>query len=187
MVRFAGLVLAAGVVIVLLFWRPWTSDGVPAGFKAADEEMRKLLQEQNEARQANGLPGEAKVAKGEKNPAAEPKGNPVAEKAAAESSPKPAAADSPPEEASAAGAASESAKAAAGKPVESAPGKINLNTATAKQLDELPGIGASRAQAIVELRKKLGGSFKSVDQLLEVKGIGEKMLKKIKPLVTLEP
>ncbi|WP_051775106.1 ComEA family DNA-binding protein [Paenibacillus tyrfis] len=187
LVRFAGLVLAAGVVIVLLFWRPWTSDGVPAGFKAADEEMRKLLQEQNEARQANGLPGEAKVAKGEKNPAAEPKGNPVAEKAAAESSPKPAAADSPPEEASAAGAASESAKAAAGKPVESAPGKINLNTATAKQLDELPGIGASRAQAIVELRKKLGGSFKSVDQLLEVKGIGEKMLKKIKPLVTLEP
>ncbi|WP_231884818.1 helix-hairpin-helix domain-containing protein [Paenibacillus elgii] len=151
--------------------------------------MRKLLQEQNEARQANGLPGEAKAAKDEKNPAAEPKGNPVAEKAAAESAPKPtaAAAGGPPEEATAVGVASDPVKAAAGKPSESASGKINLNTATAKQLDELPGIGASRAEAIVELRKKLGGSFKSVDQLLEVKGIGEKMLKKIKPLVTLEP
>ncbi|MFB0846778.1 helix-hairpin-helix domain-containing protein [Paenibacillus oleatilyticus] len=187
LVRFAGLVLAAGIIIVLLLWRPWASDGVPAGFKAADEEMRKLLQEQNEARQANGLPGEQKAAKGDKNPAAEPKGNPVAEKASAESAPKPTAAGSPPEEPSAAGAASNPGKTAAGKPAESASGKINLNTATAKQLDELPGIGASRAEAIVELRTKLGGSFKSVDQLLEVKGIGEKMLKKIKPLVTLEP
>ncbi|GLI07570.1 hypothetical protein YDYSG_36000 [Paenibacillus tyrfis] len=187
LVRLAGLVLVAGIIIVLLLWRPWTSEGIPAGFKAADEEMRKLLQEQNEARQANGLPGEAKAAKDEKNPAAEPKENTVAEKASAESASKPTAVGSPPEEASAVGAASDSAKAAAGKPAESASGKINLNTATAKQLDELPGIGASRAQAIVELRKKLGGSFKSVDQLLEVKGIGEKMLQKIKPLVTLEP
>ncbi|WP_162238588.1 helix-hairpin-helix domain-containing protein, partial [Paenibacillus sp. A3] len=132
-------------------------------------------------------PGEQKAAKGDKNPAAEPKGNPVAEKASAEPPPKPAAADGPAQEAPTAGAASDPGKAAAGKRTESAPGKINLNTATAKQLDELPGIGASRAQAIVELRKKLGGSFKSVDQLLEVKGIGEKMLQKIKPLVTLEP
>ncbi|MCM3267231.1 ComEA family DNA-binding protein [Paenibacillus elgii] len=187
LVRLACLTLAVGVLIVLLLWRPWTSDEVPAGFKAADVEMRKLLQEQNEARQANGLPGEAKAAKDEKNSAAEPKGNPIAEKASAESAPKPTAAGSPPEEATAVGAAFDPVKAAAGKPSESASGKINLNTATAKQLDELPGIGASRAEAIVELRKKLGGSFKSVDQLLEVKGIGEKMLKKIKPLVTLEP
>lgn len=187
LVRLAGLVLTVGAVIALLLWRPWTSDGVPAGFKAADEEMRKLLQEQNEARQASGLSGEAKTAKGEKSPAAEPKGNLVAEKAAPEASAKPPAADRPPGEASAVGTASDPAKAAAGKPAESAAGKINLNTATAGQLDELPGIGASRAQAIVELRKKLGGSFKSVDQLLEVKGIGKKMLQKIKPLVTLEP
>ncbi|WP_025851341.1 ComEA family DNA-binding protein [Paenibacillus ehimensis] len=187
LVRLAGLVLAIGAVIVLLLWRPWASDGVPAGFKAADEEMRKLLQEQNEARQTSAPPGEAKAAKGEKSPAAEPQGNPVAEKASPEASAKPPAADRRPGEASAAGEASGPAKATAAKPAESAPGKINLNTATAGQLDELPGIGASRAQAIVELRKKLGGSFKSVDQLLEVKGIGEKMLQKIKPLVTLEP
>ncbi|MFB6363002.1 ComEA family DNA-binding protein [Paenibacillus elgii] len=182
LVRLAGLALAAGVVIVLLLWRPWTSDGVPAGFKAADEEMRKLLQEQNEARQASALPGDAKSQKEEKTATAEPKGNPVAEKAAAESSAKPPAADVPPQEASAAGTTSKPAK-----PAESAPGKINLNTATAEQFDELPGIGPSRAQEIVALRKKLGGSFKSVDQLLEVKGIGKKTLQKIKPLVTLEP
>ncbi|MCP3772614.1 helix-hairpin-helix domain-containing protein [Paenibacillus sp. MZ04-78.2] len=187
LVRLAGLALAAGVVILLLLWRPWTSNGVPAGFKAADEEMRKLLQEQNEARQASALPDDAKSQKGEKTATAEPKGSPVAEKAAAESSAKPPAADVPQQEASAAGTASEPAKAAAGKPAESATGKINLNTATAEQFDELPGIGPSRAQAIVALRKKLGGSFKSVDQLLEVKGIGKKTLQKIRPLVTLEP
>ncbi|WP_281888332.1 ComEA family DNA-binding protein [Paenibacillus sp. YYML68] len=64
-------------------------------------------------------------------------------------------------------------------------GLLNLNTATAEELDTLPGVGPSRAQAIIELRSKLGGTFRSVDQLREVKGIGEQTLKKIKPLVTL--
>ncbi|WP_261381424.1 ComEA family DNA-binding protein [Paenibacillus cremeus] len=65
--------------------------------------------------------------------------------------------------------------------------KINLNTATAQQLDALPGIGASRAQAIIAMRQQLGGRFQSVNQLLEVKGIGEKSLEQLSQLLTVEP
>jgi competence protein ComEA len=53
---------------------------------------------------------------------------------------------------------------------------VNLNTATAEQLAMgLTGVGLKRAEAIVELRTKLGG-FTDVNQLLQVKGIGPRML-----------
>jgi competence protein ComEA len=62
---------------------------------------------------------------------------------------------------------------------------LNLNTASAEQLTALPNIGPKTATAIVNKRNELGGKFKSVDQLLEVKGIGEKKLEAIKPFLTL--
>lgn len=62
---------------------------------------------------------------------------------------------------------------------------ISLNTATAEQLGGLPGIGPKTAEAIVQLRTQKGGSFKSLDELSEVKGIGEAKLAKLKPLLTL--
>ncbi|WP_051620514.1 ComEA family DNA-binding protein [Paenibacillus sp. UNC451MF] len=65
--------------------------------------------------------------------------------------------------------------------------KLNINKATEKELDALPGIGESKAKAIVAYREKLGGRFKSVDQLLDVKGIGDKLLAKMKPYITVEP
>lgn len=61
--------------------------------------------------------------------------------------------------------------------------KININTATEEELRSLPAIGPSRATLIVKTRKELGG-FKSVDDLLKVSGIGEDLLKQIKPFIT---
>ena len=54
-------------------------------------------------------------------------------------------------------------------------GPVNLNTATAEELDALPGVGPSTAQAILEFRKE-HGRIRSVDELLEVRGIGEAKL-----------
>ncbi len=65
----------------------------------------------------------------------------------------------------------------------SASSPINLNTATVAQLETLPGIGARTAQLIVEHRQKNGG-FKKVEELMNIKGIGEKSFLKIKALVT---
>jgi competence protein ComEA len=63
-------------------------------------------------------------------------------------------------------------------------GVVNLNTASVEELQLLPGVGEARARAIVEMRTKKGG-FKSVDELVEVKGIGPEGLEKLRPHVTL--
>ena len=60
---------------------------------------------------------------------------------------------------------------------------INLNTATVTQLETLPGIGKATAERILEYRQKSGG-FKKVEDLMNVRGIGEKSFLKLKPLVT---
>jgi competence protein ComEA len=61
-------------------------------------------------------------------------------------------------------------------------GLLDLNAASEAELDGLPGIGPSKARAIADYRKAHGG-FRSVDELRQVKGIGEKLLEKIRPLV----
>ena len=62
-------------------------------------------------------------------------------------------------------------------------GPVNLNTADADALDALPGIGPATAAAIIEHRGKVG-AFTSVDQLLDVPGIGEAKLEALRDLVT---
>ena len=62
-------------------------------------------------------------------------------------------------------------------------GVVNINTATSDQLQILPGIGEARAKAVIALRKQNGG-FKSADDLLAVKGIGETALKRLRPFVS---
>ena len=62
-------------------------------------------------------------------------------------------------------------------------GKVNINTATASQLSELPGVGEKLAARIVEFRQKQG-PFKSTQELMNVKGIGEKNLQKLQQYLT---
>ena len=62
--------------------------------------------------------------------------------------------------------------------------KIDINQADPAELTKLPGIGTSTAEKIAAYRDA-NGPFKSVEELLNVKGIGPNKLEKIKPLVTL--
>ena len=66
------------------------------------------------------------------------------------------------------------------------PALVNLNTATAAQLEALPGIGARTAALIVEYRQKSGG-FKKIEELMNVRGVGEKSFLKLRPLITVTP
>ena len=72
--------------------------------------------------------------------------------------------------------------AAAGKPAPA--GKVNINTASVEQLTTLPGVGPKLAARIVEYRQKSGG-FKSIQELMNVKGIGERNLERIQPHLSL--
>ncbi len=69
-----------------------------------------------------------------------------------------------------------------GKPATASP--LDLNRATAAELEALPGVGPVLAGKIVALRDSLGG-FQSVEQLDRVRGIGPAMLAKLRPLVRL--
>lgn len=69
-------------------------------------------------------------------------------------------------------------KAKAARPV----GRVDVNRASAADLDTLPGVGPAMAKRILEVRAKLGG-FKQLADLREVPGIGKKRLAKLAPLV----
>jgi competence protein ComEA len=64
-----------------------------------------------------------------------------------------------------------------------AAGPVDLNTATAEQLEALPGVGPATVEAILSYRKEKG-RFRSVDELLEVRGIGEAKLAALRSKVT---
>jgi competence protein ComEA len=62
-------------------------------------------------------------------------------------------------------------------------GAINLATATAAQLDQLPGVGEKAAKAIIDYRTKT--PFTRVEELVKVKGFGKKRFDRLKPYLTL--
>ena len=78
--------------------------------------------------------------------------------------------------------AQDKAKPAA-KPAAPAAASVNLNAASQAQLETLPGVGAATAKRIIEYRQKSGG-FKKIEELMNVKGIGEKAFLKLKPYIT---
>ena len=80
-------------------------------------------------------------------------------------------------------AATLSAQSGTAKPPATAAVVVNLNTATVSQIAALPGIGEKTAERIIEYREKNGG-FKKVEDLMNVKGIGEKRFLKLKALIT---
>ena len=62
---------------------------------------------------------------------------------------------------------------------------VNINTASAKELSKLKGIGAKKATAIVEYREA-NGAFKSINELTKVKGMGKKSVEKLKEEIVVE-
>lgn len=74
------------------------------------------------------------------------------------------------------------ASKSAAKPASTTP--VNINTASATDFEALPGIGATMAARIVEYRQK-NGPFKKIEDLMNVRGLGEKNFLKLKPQLTL--
>jgi competence protein ComEA len=63
---------------------------------------------------------------------------------------------------------------------------VNLNTATAADLQTLPGIGAKTAERILDYRQK-NGPFKKIEELMNIRGVGEKNFLKLKNQITVSP
>lgn len=61
---------------------------------------------------------------------------------------------------------------------------VNINTATSEELQQVPGIGPATAQKILQMRKSYG-AFKSVDDLLAIRGLGQKRLDKMRKYLTI--
>ena len=84
------------------------------------------------------------------------------------------------------GAAAQPHAQDASRAATTASAPLNLNAATVAQLETLPGIGRATAERIIEYRQKNGG-FKKAEDLMNVRGIGEKSFLKLKPLITVAP
>jgi len=74
-------------------------------------------------------------------------------------------------------------RATSPKTTAAAQAPVNLNTATVDQLVTIPGIGTKTAERIIAYRQK-NGSFKKIEDLMNVSGVGEKSFLKMKPLIT---
>lgn len=78
--------------------------------------------------------------------------------------------------------AGENAVMSGGGTSASGPSLVNINTATAEELDELPGVGESTARAIIEDREK-NGAFGTPEDLMRVSGIGEKKFERLEAMI----
>ncbi|RUS48555.1 ComEA family DNA-binding protein [Cohnella sp. AR92] len=159
-----ALALAGAAMLGWAFLQPQKEAAVP-GWTPVNGQVAEALERANGAALPSPLPSES---------------------AGKESSP--ASPAVPPESAAPADASASFSPSPANDPtsgtVASSGGLLNLNAATADQLDALKGIGPSKAQAIVAYRNE-HGAFRSVEELLQVKGIGPKLLAAIRDQVTI--
>ncbi len=81
-------------------------------------------------------------------------------------------------------AAAQQARPGAGDAPPSADGMVNIQTATVEQLQLLPGIGPSKAQAVVEHRERR--AFRRVEDLMRVRGIGRATFRRLRPMLTVD-
>jgi competence protein ComEA len=81
------------------------------------------------------------------------------------------------------GAANKPAAVASAAVAPAAAGVVNLNDATSEEIERLPGVGPSKAKAIIEHRHS--HPFKKVEEITKVKGIGRKTFVKLRPYLTL--
>jgi competence protein ComEA len=83
-----------------------------------------------------------------------------------------------------AGVSTENKSTVEKKQVQLSVGKVNINSASASELDSLPGIGPTYASRIIDYRSQKGG-FKNLDEIKNIKGIGDATFNKIKDKITL--
>lgn len=162
-----GLVALGTAVIIYLVY-PSSSGGKVPGWEPVNEQLEVAL---------DNLNTESASARTTVKPSAtSQQANPEV--------PKPSTTISPPASSSEPLAAASPLSANSNSSSGQSAGLIDLNTATVEVLDQLPGIGPSKAKAIAEYRDQKGG-FRKVEELLDVKGIGPKLLDKIKKSVTI--
>jgi len=171
----AGATALAGLALLgWAFLQPPKEAGVP-GWTPVNEQVAEALVPFSETEPAPSPAAQP--------PAVEPQapsGTAPASSGASESSPASSGASESSPGSSGASASSPLPSASESAATESVPdGRLNLNAATAEQLDELKGIGPSKAQAIVAYREE-HGAFKSVEELLQVNGIGAKVFAAIR-------
>jgi competence protein ComEA len=188
----ATLLLASAVLLAYAYFHSKTSASIP-GWIPVNEPLQSAIASLSDGRMA-GLEGSVESStESSTSPSVEPSAGPSVERSA-ESSPESKLPSPRATVGSSAEIAKETVAPNAGEaspgthppeeddPPLSAPGLIDLNEASQSQLETLPGIGPSKAKAILSYREKLGG-FRSLDQLLEVKGIGQKVYERISVLV----
>lgn len=177
--RIALALAAAGFAAIVAAWlTSRTGAGIP-GWEPVDTELHATIASlhANETEQASRSPSpqlsnaSAAPPSGETAPASSPALN------ASPTPPTPTAPISPPSNAQ-----SQSPSGSTALTPDPNDARLDLNAATQAQLEDLPGIGPSKAKAIVAYREQHGG-FRSIDELLQVKGIGPKMFEKLRPEV----
>lgn len=169
MLLWAGAAIAAGLLWFVSMHAPLPSQSGWDKLAPDNAQMRQLLDGPSAAASVSAAKTEAPT------PTAE-RGSSASAVAAAE----PTAGEPP------VGAATETTPgpAASPAPAADAAGKVRLNSASLQALMSLPGIGPSKAQAIVDYRAKNGG-FKKPDELMKVKGIGPKTYERLQAMIAL--